>query len=230
MGACCAFRPSDIGEDFVSSVLSDNKFKLNSIKYESILNIIADIREDKNRIAKRNIEMEKLSTFYDEKENKNVVYHREIIRSVLRHLQEVGSIYEFVFYLYPFLNHKSEKFQEKFYEVLSHKNEGEKLTYKTFKMWMKKYVEFCTQEITTVFIQHTEDVLVKKALTDLLAHVYNMDNIETEVNYLLDGLVANPKDDTPVELNKRFYSHFEERKFASFYQVRDKFLMKYASK
>lgn len=230
MGACCG-RKSDPAEEQIRSILKDPKFKVNSITYVDFFNKMCDIRGQNQMISRKMIEKLLISTgyFYETISNSNVLYHKEIVKHVTNDLlEEENNLYEVIFYFYSLLNHGEDDGIDDLYDVLLFMNEGT-LMYDTLRECIKKYFEFNTKQITTVIMNETTDLNIKSHCKDLISNIYNDSNIESQVLKMIEGLIPSPKATSQVDKNK-FLNHFKNKPFASYLDIRDKFLSEYETK
>ncbi|MCQ2820948.1 MAG: hypothetical protein MJ252_27130 [archaeon] len=178
MGQCCGDNYEVKAEEFINLIVSDPSFKLNAYPYNELLNALADIRSQHNADLVSKTEIEKLSKkFYVKSKEGYHIYYMNIIKDIMFQLESPKtSMYKFILYLYPFINHEDEECDDTMYYIFKYLLKT--VTAELLLEWINKYIIFCTQGVTHSVWEKCEDHELASALDELNTINYSRDNIK----------------------------------------------------
>jgi hypothetical protein len=221
---CCG-RTMDMGEEKVRIIFADTEFLLTLMTYEHLLQLLH--KASTHHILDKSKFRELFPLFYnDNKEvNRYYGYHVRLFDYIYSKLEEGCSIYDAMFYLYPFLDHQNEAVTQKFYEILfyvCHKVPQ----YSTIQSKLRLYVEFCSETLTDIMIKETGDRDEREALQKLLTNVYTYDHINSEMK-LFSGTLLHRATNTTLVEERDIHEHFKNIPFSHYTDIRNRFLVQY---
>jgi hypothetical protein len=224
MGACCG-RSMNSGEERIRLAIVDTEFLLSLFTYDKLLETLNKNAVD-GKISKEKFQ-ELLPLFFthDKERNRYFNYHKKLFDHLSQCISIHASVYEVLFFLYPYISHHEEAVTDKFYDIVYNLN-NKVLQYSRFRASMKRYVEEVTVHLTSIFYRETEEGPVKDDLAKLSQNVFNNDNVNKELKYYVDGVIKDPSDTKlvgPVEL----HNHLKERRFTNWQDIRNRFLDEY---
>jgi hypothetical protein len=225
MGVCCS-RSTNPGEELVRSVLSDPHFTLNSLTYEQLKALLEN--KGANGTITKNQYVELYSSFYNHStENPNQKIYKKILDFISEKFSSDRiSIFEVLYFLFPFIDHKGQKDLDKFYFILNniHKNN---LTITKFEESLRRYVELCTLDITKAVFQVIDNGPEREELNKGLDEYFINENVRNETKRLVANILKT--ENTPIS-PEEFYMYFKEVDIAKYDDVRDAFLNSYEQK
>jgi hypothetical protein len=176
MGQCCDAHSSLMGEEFVTSVIKEDSFKLKNYSYNRLLNEIVSKRIQQE-IHKKHIQDLLIPQFYDKGgNNKMSEYHKSIFDYILTQLKDKNNMYTVIMYFYPFINHEGEKIEDNMYSIF-HYIAGI-LHVSDLEEWLRHYLIFCTKGVTFAIWQKCDDTSIANALEELNVNVFNEENMK----------------------------------------------------
>ena len=221
MGSCCVNENKYKGEDFVKLLLIEPNLKLRKINYNDLLNKIFDARVEQ-LVPKKHVIQYLIPEFYDKEEtNNNNIFFQSIFNIIVNKLEDNNNMYIVLLYFYPFINHIDEKSYQNFFKFIrfitkSSKNEVEKE--KTQKI-LKKYIIFCTRDITyAIYVKCNDSDRMKRSMLNLLNLGFSENNIDTFLSKLMSLLTDNEKNQI-IKVDD-FQKLFQEYDIASIEKVR----------
>ena len=221
MGSCCVTENKFAGEDFVKLLLIEPNLKLRKINYNDLLNKIFDARVEQ-LVPKKHVIQYLIPEFYDKEEkNNNNIFFQSIFNIIVNKLEDNNNMYIVLLYFYPFINHIDEKSYQNFFKFIrfitkSSKNEVEKE--KTQKI-LKKYIIFCTRDITyAIYVKCNDSDRMKRSMLNLLNLGFSENNIDTFLSKLMSLLTDNEKNQI-IKVDD-FQKLFQEYDIASIEKVR----------
>lgn len=226
MGNCCG-RRYDEGEEFVRSTIT--RMELATATFEGLLKTL-NLHAKDGFVSKKYASdvLEPLFVDHDKKETTYARAQRKLYDYVMHSLKDNTNVYEVLFYVYPFINHRGEERVVKLFELFNHIN-GEQLTHQKLALWFKKYLEYVTDVINNQIYYELESGKAKNELSELIAKVYTSAHISTKFNFYMEGLRADVLDHSLITRDE-FVRHFRNYDLSRFEDVRDRFLIDYGDK
>ena len=221
MGSCCVNENKYKGEDFVKLLLIAPNLKLRKINYTDLLNKIFDTRVEQ-LIPKKHIIQYVIPEFYEQNGNDiNNKFTQSIFDTIINKLEDNNNMYIVLLYFYPFINHTGEKSYQNFFKcvkfiVKTNKNEIPK---EEIQKVLKKYITFCTRDITSAIYSKCNDSdKIKGSMFNLLNQVFTENNINIFLAKLMSLLTDNDKNQN-IKVED-FQKLFQEYDIASIEKVR----------
>jgi hypothetical protein len=161
--------------------------------------------------------------------------HKPVRDLILNQLQECGSFYWVLFYLFPFMS-STENNGDNFFQILSQLNKNQEFTSKELFFGLRKYYEFVLVAITVQMRQSMSEHLNEcdnrnkklQEMDNLLNSTFTVTNIDREVERI--EKVMNMCQDQ--ELNKKFL--YACRNYVgvifNYKHLREFFIVKYGDK
>ena len=215
MGVCCSFNKNSEAEDFVITQIKSEVLKLNEFDYNKLLNEIVSKRVQQE-IYKEHIEEYLLEEFYNTSLPENEIkYQKAILEHLISLLNKKNNMYVVMLIFYPFINHTNENCDENLYSM-------GRLTIEEFEIWLKKYFNWFTFEITKAVLNVCDDPIIKNGLEELNISFYNGDAIKNIVDKMLSEYKKNSQNPGKDLISKeQFKSIYQANPFASVEQIRN---------
>lgn len=223
MGSCGG-RKLDEGEQFLRDAIK--RMEMSTMTYAGLLKSLRLLAKDD--LITKQCASDILEPLFEDHDKNDKVYkkaQRKLYDYVMTSLHEKTNIYQVIFYIYPFLNHRGEERIVKIYEIFNHINRQE-MNYHKLSAWFKKYIELCTDIANNHIYYEMEPGKAKDELSKLISEVYTSDHINTKLNYYMEGLRADKNDNSHIT-EEEFVKHFRNFDFSSFEDIRDRFLIDY---
>ena len=220
MGVCCSFNKNSEAEDFVITQIKSEVLKLNEFDYNKLLNEIVSKRVQQE-IYKEHIEEYLLEEFYNTSLPENEIkYQKAILEHLISLLKKKNNMYVVMLIFYPFINHKNENCDENLYSMFNYA--AGRLTIEEFEIWLKKYFNWFTFEITKAVLNVCDDPIIKNGLEELNISFYNGDAIKNIVDKMLSEYKKNSQNPGKDLISKeQFKSIYQANPFASVEQIRN---------
>ena len=220
MGVCCSFNKNSEAEDFVITQIKSEVLKLNEFDYNKLLNEIVSKRVQQE-IYKEHIEEYLLEEFYNTSLPENEIkYQKEILKNLILLLNKKNNMYVVMLIFYPFINHTNENCDENLYSMFNYA--AGRLTIEEFEIWLKKYFNWFTFEITKAVLNVCDDPIIKNGLEELNISFYNGDAIKNIVDKMLSEYKKNSQNPGKDLISKeQFKSIYQANPFASVEQIRN---------
>ena len=220
MGVCCSFNKNSEAEDFVITQIKSEVLKLNEFDYNKLLNEIVSKRVQQE-IYKEHIEEYLLEEFYNTSLPENEIkYQKAILEHLISLLNKKNNMYVVMLIFYPFINHKNENCDENLYSMFNYA--AGRLTIEEFEIWLKKYFNWFTFEITKAVLNVCDDPIIKNGLEELNISFYNGDAIKNIVDKMLSEYKKNSQNPGKDLISKeQFKSIYQANPFASVEQIRN---------
>ena len=220
MGVCCSFNKNSEAEDFVITQIKSEVLKLNEFDYNKLLNEIVSKRVQQE-IYKEHIEEYLLEEFYNTSLPENEIkYQKAILEHLISLLNKKNNMYVVMLIFYPFINHTNENCDENLYSMFNYA--AGRLTIEEFEIWLKKYFNWFTFEITKAVLNVCDDPIIKIGLEELNISFYNGDAIKNIVDKMLSEYKKNSQNPGKDLISKeQFKSIYQANPFASVEQIRN---------
>jgi len=220
MGVCCSFNKNSEAEDFVITQIKSEVLKLNEFDYNKLLNEIVSKRVQQE-IYKEHIEEYLLEEFYNTSLPENEIkYQKAILEHLISLLNKKNNMYVVMLIFYPFINHTNENCDENLYSMFNYA--AGRLTIEEFEIWLKKYFNWFTFEITKAVLNVCDDPIIKNGLEELNISFYNGDAIKNIVDKMLSEYKKNSQNPGKDLISKeQFKSIYQANPFASVEQIRN---------
>lgn len=220
MGVCCSFNKNSEAEDFVITQIKSEVLKLNEFDYNKLLNEIVSKRVQQE-IYKEHIEEYLLEEFYNTSLPENEIkYQKAILEHLISLLNKKNNMYVVMLIFYPFINHTNENCGENLYSMFNYA--AGRLTIEEFEIWLKKYFNWFTFEITKAVLNVCDDPIIKNGLEELNISFYNGDAIKNIVDKMLSEYKKNSQNPGKDLISKeQFKSIYQANPFASVEQIRN---------
>ena len=220
MGGCCSFNKNTEAEDFVITQIKSPVLKLNEYDYNKLLNEIVSKRVQQE-IYKEHIEEYLLEEFYNTSLPENEIkYQKAILEHLISLLNKKNNMYVVMLIFYPFINHTNENCDENLYSMFNYA--AGRLTIEEFEIWLKKYFNWFTFEITKAVLNVCDDPIIKNGLEELNISFYNGDAIKNIVDKMLSEYKKNSQNPGKDLISKeQFKSIYQANPFASVEQIRN---------
>lgn len=220
MGVCCSFNKNSEAEDFVITQIKSKVLKLNEFDYNKLLNEIVSKRVQQE-IYKEHIEEYLLEEFYNTSLPENEIkYQKAILEHLISLLNKKNNMYVVMLIFYPFINHTNENCDENLYSMFNYA--AGRLTIEEFEIWLKKYFNWFTFEITKAVLNVCDDPIIKNGLEELNISFYNGDAIKNIVDKMLSEYKKNSQNPGKDLISKeQFKSIYQANPFASVEQIRN---------
>ena len=220
MGVCCSFNKNSEAEDFVITQIKSEVLKLNEFDYNKLLNEIVSKRVQQE-IYKEHIEEYLLEEFYNTSLPENEIkYQKAILEHLISLLNKKNNMYVLMLIFYPFINHTNENCDENLYSMFNYA--AGRLTIEEFEIWLKKYFNWFTFEITKAVLNVCDDPIIKNGLEELNISFYNGDAIKNIVDKMLSEYKKNSQNPGKDLISKeQFKSIYQANPFASVEQIRN---------
>ena len=220
MGVCCSFNKNSEAEDFVITQIKSQVLKLNEFDYNKLLNEIVSKRVQQE-IYKEHIEEYLLEEFYNTSFPENEIkYQKAILEHLISLLNKKNNMYVVMLIFYPLINHENEKCDENLYSMFNYA--AGRLTIEEFEIWLKKYFNWFTYEITKAVLNVCDDPIIKNGLEELNISFYNGDAIKNIVDKMLSEYKKNSQNPGKDLISKeQFKSIYQDNPFASVEQIRN---------
>ena len=220
MGVCCSFNKNSEAEDFVITQIKSEVLKLNEFDYNKLLNEIVSKRVQQE-IYKEHIEEYLLEEFYNTSLPENEIkYQKAILEHLISLLNKKNNMYVVMLIFYPFINHTNENCDENLYSMFNYA--AGRLTIEEFEIWLKKYFNWFTFEITKADLNVCDDPIIKNGLEELNISFYNGDAIKNIVDKMLSEYKKNSQNPGKDLISKeQFKSIYQANPFASVEQIRN---------
>jgi hypothetical protein len=220
MGVCCSFNKNSEAEDFVITQIKSEVLKLNEFDYNKLLNDIVSKRVQQE-IYKEHIEEYLLEEFYNTSLPENEIkYQKAILEHLISLLNKKNNMYVVMLIFYPFINHTNENCDENLYSMFNYA--AGRLTIEEFEIWLKKYFNWFTFEITKAVLNVCDDPIIKNGLEELNISFYNGDAIKNIVDKMLSEYKKNSQNPGKDLISKeQFKSIYQANPFASVEQIRN---------
>ena len=220
MGGCCSFNKNREAEDFVITQIKSEVLKLNEFDYNKLLNEIVSKRVQQE-IYKEHIEEYLLEEFYNTSLPENEIkYQKAILEHLISLLNKKNNMYVVMLIFYPFINHTNENCDENLYSMFNYA--AGRLTIEEFEIWLKKYFNWFTFEITKAVLNVCDDPIIKNGLEELNISFYNGDAIKNIVDKMLSEYKKNSQNPGKDLISKeQFKSIYQANPFASVEQIRN---------
>ena len=220
MGVCCSFNKNSEAEDFVITQIKSEVLKLNEFDYNKLLNEIVSKRVQQE-IYKEHIEEYLLEEFYNTTLPENEIkYQKAILEHLISLLNKKNNMYVVMLIFYPFINHTNENCDENLYSMFNYA--AGRLTIEEFEIWLKKYFNWFTFEITKAVLNVCDDPIIKNGLEELNISFYNGDAIKNIVDKMLSEYKKNSQNPGKDLISKeQFKSIYQANPFASVEQIRN---------
>ena len=220
MGVCCSFNKNSEAEDFVITQIKSEVLKLNEFDYNKLLNEIVSKRVQQE-IYKEHIEEYLLEEFYNTSSPENEKkYQKAILEHLISLLNKKNNMYVVMLIFYPFINHTNENCDENLYSMFNYA--AGRLTIEEFEIWLKKYFNWFTFEITKAVLNVCDDPIIKNGLEELNISFYNGDAIKNIVDKMLSEYKKNSQNPGKDLISKeQFKSIYQANPFASVEQIRN---------
>ena len=220
MGVCCSFNKNSEAEDFVITQIKSEVLKLNEFDYNKLLNDIVSKRVQQE-IYKEHIEEYLLEEFYNTSSPENEKkYQKAILEHLISLLNKKNNMYVVMLIFYPFINHTNENCDENLYSMFNYA--AGRLTIEEFEIWLKKYFNWFTFEITKAVLNVCDDPIIKNGLEELNISFYNGDAIKNIVDKMLSEYKKNSQNPGKDLISKeQFKSIYQANPFASVEQIRN---------
>ena len=221
MGSCCASENKYLGEDFVKVLLIDPNLKLRKINYDELLNKIFDTRVEQ-LVPKKHIIQYLLPECYEQKEtNINNKFLQSVFDTIINKLEDNNNMYIVLLYFYPFINHTNEKSYQNFFKCVKFitKTNKKEIEKEAVQKILKKYITFCTKDVTyAIYIKCSDSDNIKGSMSNLLNQAFSENNIDILSAKLMSLLTDNDKKQT-INVDD-FQKLFKEYDIASIENVR----------
>ena len=220
MGVCCSFNKNSEAEDFVITQIKSEVLKLNEFDYNKLLNDIVSKRVQQE-IYKEHIEEYLLEEFYNTSLPENEIkYQKAILEHLISLLNKKNNMYVVMLIFYPFINHTNENCDENLYSMFNYA--AGRLTIEELEIWLKKYFNWFTFEITKAVLNVCDDPIIKNGLEELNISFYNGDAIKNIVDKMLSEYKKNSQNPGKDLISKeQFKSIYQANPFASVEQIRN---------
>jgi hypothetical protein len=220
MGVCCSFNKNSEAEDFVITQIKSEVLKLNEFDYNKLLNEIVSKRVQQE-IYKEHIEEYLLEEFYNTSLPENEIkYQKAILEHLISLLNKKNNMYVVMLIFYPFINHTNENCDENLYSMFNYA--AGRLTIEELEIWLKKYFNWFTFEITKAVLNVCDDPIIKNGLEELNISFYNGDAIKNIVDKMLSEYKKNSQNPGKDLISKeQFKSIYQANPFASVEQIRN---------
>ena len=217
MGCCEATTVS--GEALIVSIFKDSNFKLKNFYYNKLLNRLSDFIINQE-LYKKYIEEQLIPSFYNENANyENKIFHQALFNKILSFLNEKNSIYEVLFYLYPFIDHINENVEEHLYSIFNYIEKKGQLNLRSLLKLFERYIKFVTIDLTNIVAENINDDFQKLSIMEL-NRIYSEDNIK---NYIATNLFNMLKiyGQNDIITQEIFIDHFKHINIANFDEIRN---------
>ena len=220
MGGCCSFNKNREAEDFVITQIKSPVLKLNEYDYNKLLNDIVSKRVQQE-IYKEHIEEYLLEEFYNTSSPENEKkYQKAILEHLISLLNKKNNMYVVMLIFYPFINHNNENCDENLYSMFNYA--AGRLTIEELEIWLKKYFNWFTFEITKAILNVCDEPMIKNGLEDLNISFYNDDAIKNVVDKMLSEYKNKSLDPGKDIISKeQFKNIYQNNPFASVEQIRN---------
>ena len=220
MGACCSNNSSMQAEEFVLNQIKNPSLKLQEFDYNRLLNEIVSKRVQQE-IYKEHIIEYLFEEFYNTNlPNEEKKYSKAILEKLIEHLNSKNNMYLVMLTFYPLINHENENCDENLYSMFNYA--AGRLTIEEFEIWLKKYFNWFTFEITKAVLNVCDDPIIKNGLEELNISFYNGDAIKNIVDKMLSEYKKNSQNPGKDLISKeQFKSIYQANPFASVEQIRN---------
>lgn len=180
MGQCCGNNELKFeSEDFVTRILSEQTFTLNSLTYIQILNLIADRRSTVDNVISKT-EFENLCPkFYSSKAPTNLKqYYKSILEEMLLQFPENKiPLYKIILFLFPLMSHDGEEPESTLYEIVNFAY-NKNLSLTNLKEFLFEYIYFCTFVINHSIWKKCESPEIASYLDETSTSLFSKQNIQ----------------------------------------------------
>ena len=186
MGICCNLGQHLTAESSLVQLLEGKAFKLHGMTYNDLLNAIVTNRVEQS-IFKEHMKEHIIPEFYDENlAGENKIYYDAIFDALINNLSEKNNMYVVILFFYPFINHDKEDVKETFFSIF--KFITVTLGFEDVKFWFKKYINFCTVDITQCLLKVSNDSDLINGYDKLITEKFTDSNVDLFVGEIMDIL------------------------------------------